>query len=397
MKSIIEFKAVAYITLMLALPAAAPGAETPPGKGKPEPEKSEIRLPENSQLFGSWHGTLGNQDVMVCISDQHATYYTVGHYSRVVMELRDSGALRWQESSPAGRQGIWKIDAENKETITGEWTNHQETLPIRLERMHAKQNMRFCEEIYQELALAAPVNRGQEQTLDGLRFRKISAIKDYLSSVEILDESGKYAALNKRLRDEFIQHITSAYACQDQHLFEMGKDEEFPYARDTSLFAVMGPWVTLLNNGGGHCGVLPADNLPRLSTLEIDTAQPLKLNAWLTKDSERDWVDGEGPLYAPPERLTRIIYAHAMELEKKIRTKDDPECEAIYDSDPLEPMFAISLSTKGIIFSTSYAPAIANLCNVYGVEVPFSKLTRFLTPTGKQGVKLLKQSKGKTG
>ncbi|HEY5993417.1 MAG TPA: hypothetical protein VIU46_02335 [Gallionellaceae bacterium] len=391
MNKLLTFIATTSIIAAFCLSGTASGEET-----SPDANTKEIRLPENSHLFGSWRGKLGDQEVMVCIADRHAAYYAVGHYSRITLTLADSSALIWKEGYPAGHQGIWKLDADNDEAVTGTWSAREGTapIPIRLNRMRSKEkNLRFCEEIYRELASAEPITRGKEQGRYGMRYREVSVLGDSVSSIEVLGGNDTVSALNKYLRDDFQNKIVSTFACQDMNFFETDENRKIPYTRRVSLFTVNGPWITLLDRGGGRCGAEHADNLQHLTTLELETAQPLKLAEWLVKNDENDHVDEDGRLYSPPEELTALLYEFAGKLEKKIRTKEDPDCEAIIDPDPFEPILALSLGDKGIIFSTSYAPATANFCDVWGVEIPFPKLTQFLSPKGKQAIKILQQSK----
>lgn len=391
MTRILIFKAIAFLITALILPSTVFGGSGPVGKDAAGAGHTEIRLAETSRLPGGWRGKLGDHEIMVCISDKHATYYTIGHYSRISMDLKDGGALLWQESFPAGHIGLWKIDAENGEALTGQWKSQQETLPIRLTRIHSKEGgARFCEEIYRELARAESVKQGQPQELHGLRFRKLSAINGYVSSVEILNESGKYAELNKHLRTDFENNMTTAFACEDVQLFDMDKNEEFPYVRGSSLFALNGHWVTLLDEGGGHCGSEGADNLPHLVTLDTETAKPLNLNRWLQRNPDQSREESEGSLYSPPDNLTSLIYEYTARLKERSRFKND-ECAILDSSDPMEPTFEISLGNAGLIFSTSYAPATADFCDVYGVEIPFQKLNRFLTPEGRQSIENLRR------
>lgn len=384
---IILCAAIAGLMGTLTLPGAAIGRENHSATGN-----NEIRLPEKSKLFGSWRGKLGSQEIMLCISDKYATYYTVEHYSRVSMDLKEAEALRWQETFPAGRNGTWKIDTDNDKAITGQWTNGRETLPIRLARMpSATGHTRFCENIYEELARTAPVKRWETQELNGLGFRKISAIDGYVSSVEILDDNSQYTGLKRYLQKDFTDKIVSAFACQDMNLFESDRNEEFPFVRRSSVFAVNGSWITLLDEGGGHCGAERADNLPHLSTLETATAKPLNLNRWLKSNPDLGEPSEGGSLYSPPDDLTSIIYAYTAQLRQNSRFKND-ECAILDSVDALEPTFAISLGDAGVIFSTSYVPVTEDTCDVYGVEIPFPKLARFLTPEGKQAIDRLKIS-----
>lgn len=388
MTRIILCVAIAGLMGALTLPVAASDNES-----QPATDDKEIRLPEKSKLFGSWRGKLGEQEIMLCISDKHATYYTVGHYSRVSMDLKGADALRWQETFPAGNTGTWKIDADSDEALRGQWENGRERRPITLARMpSAKGDTRFCETIYRELARTAPVKQLETQELNGLRFRKISAINGYVSSVEILDNSGKYAELNRYLQTGFTDKVVSAFACQDMNLFETDQNEEFPFVRRSSVFTVNGPWITLLDEGGGHCGAEPADNLPHLSTLGVATAKPLKLNRWLKSNPDQGAPDEDGQLYSPPDDLTSTIYDYTAHLRQSSRFKND-ECDILDSVDPLEPTFEISLGDAGVIFSTSYVPVTADTCDVYGVEIPFAKLAPFLTPEGKRAVDRLKMSR----
>ena len=98
-----------------------------------------------SALHGIWKGTLGTQDVTVCLSDSADYYY----YDRFAMPLKlapDTGAvtresLSMKEFPPPGAgeasSGTWTLRRDGPDRLRGTWASGARELPVDVRIAHA--------------------------------------------------------------------------------------------------------------------------------------------------------------------------------------------------------------------------------------------------------------------
>ncbi|GLI38328.1 hypothetical protein KI811_16710 [Geobacter hydrogenophilus] len=315
---------------------------------------------------GVWSGTIGKQQVMVCLDhDDSSSYYYRRHSYDISLEASDKKGPRWAEMTKGKRTGEWKFESITRDRLTGNWfaSKGKRSTPIVLERVSAPANEgQLCDdEAYNGPRIdAVKINAGSPENFEGKRFRTLSAgVDTTISTVELLESGPGVAGVNQALRAELRERIGNYYECLGSD--NTRAEEVAEYSVTESPVFWSSRWLALAVVADDYCGGLRINHHYWYSTWDLSSGKNVDLWTWF-----------EGMKYEASAALNKIIVAHA---------KFDEECAEMLTENVT---YSLHPSREGMVFS----PQLYVGCQD-DIVVPYDKLLPFLSPVGKREVKAL--------
>ncbi len=363
---------ICFMLLILGLPALALDADD--------------ALPEN----GIWTGVIGDSKVMACFqrdddpAHTNRSGYFYLRYSKLIPLASDHGTKNtWLEGDIKMPTGIWTIHAQH-DKITGNWSNLAKTKksPILLNRFKSissnyssgacsPEDM-FDPVVYSQV-LSEKITFGEE-TLNGRRYRVLSALNGAVGSIELFGDSKAIHELNALLTNELRASVSAYYGCPtngERHTGKNEKNEKPDYSASVKPLFLNEQWISLVAESSGNCGgAYPFSNYT-YSTWSVDTAKELNLWEWL-KNSHT------------PVKLNKIIIKKAIKQRLAFNPKEASEENNCLDVIERNSGYQIRLGKAGFIFSQAF-PHVTQACND-DVEIAYGELMPFLTKKGRKAV-----------
>lgn len=318
-------------------------------------------------LAGVWQGTLGNGGIVACFNgmlDNGSYYYT--RYKTPIQLQKDDKTQRWNE---AGSTGSWAL-APSATGIEGTWTDPKtgksQALTLTLLKETGTQAACASDAYNTPLEAMPPLQLGKVELFEGKKFRRLR-IANY-RSVELLDTSAQIASINRDLRAMLptgIGDMSDYFEKRRIFLGETGRPEE----DDTRSAPVFwsARWVTVHFYrwaAGFGSDAMSTDYYT------WDLRSGAKVDPWA-------WFAGKnaagGDVAAMPAALDKYFQKTA---------KLNGDCK---DGYPGQGYFHLSVGDQGMRF---WEEARGSGCE-QAFDLPYSKMTPFLTPAGKAALKTL--------
>lgn len=315
---------------------------------------------------GVWSGTIGKQQVMVCLDqDDSSSYYYRRHSYDISLSASDKRGTRWTEMTKKKRSGEWKIESITRDRLTGTWLppRGKRSAPIVLERVSVpSEDDRLCDgEAYNGPRVdAVKITAGSPETFEGKRFRTLSAgVNEAVSTIELLESKPAIASVNQALRAELREEIGSYYQCLNSENIQAVAEAEYSFT--TSPVFWSSRWLTLAVTANNYCGGFGINHHYWYSTWDLVSGKRVDLWTWF-----------EGMKDEASAALKKVINAHA---------KSDEECGEMLTENV---SYSLRPSKEGMVFS----PQLYIGCQD-DIDVPYDKLLPFLSPVGKREVKAI--------
>jgi len=321
---------------------------------------------------GVWSGTIGGQQVMVCLdAPDYSSYYYQRHSNGISLSAKDKTGTRWTEISKGKITGEWKFESIARDRLAGNWVapKGKHSAPIILERVSASSGEE--EELCDKVAYNGPrmeaskIDAGKLERFEGKRFRNLSALKGKVSTIEIM-EGGPYAAsINHALRLKLRDEIANYFRCYESvNTRDEGLAE---YSVSEAPVFWTSRWLTLAETAEDYCGGMHPNHGYLYTTWDFELGKVADLWTWFS-----------GGKKEASASLNKVIIAHS---------RRDDECAEMMAENT---SYNLRPAKEGMIFYPQL-PHVAIGCQD-DIVVPYSKLLPFLTATGKTEIKALMRS-----
>ena len=377
-----------FLVALLSIPMFAMGGET--GKA--------------SALDGIWQGTIGKQAVMACVAQGAGSYFYLRYSQAIPLSLQDEKELVLAEGPKGSPTGFWRMKSVGGDAVDGTWSDKSRvrSAPIRLvrfKRLSAEHSSGCGSYMLDKRVQLQKISVGKVSALSGKRYKKLSASDGNVTSIELLEPGAAIEELNTRLRNELSLNMSEYFACPTEGMGINGKDgaEEKPdFSSEIAPVFWNDRWITFLQNGSGNCGGAHPYSGFSYTTWNLATGELVNPWTWIAHSRKKDAspeYDKYYFNYSAPEELNKIIVAKAVKARLLFNPKEaqeDPNCLDILTENT---EYQLSLGTRGLVFSHNF-PHVALACDD-NIEIPYAKLSAFLTKEGKAAVKSIMESTSK--
>ena len=316
---------------------------------------------------GLWRGTVGKQQVMVCLDQDDARYYYLRNPGYLALKLETPSGTRWTESSKGKLTGNWQLDGPAGGQLSGTWTAPKggHALPIQLQRIAATDDTLLCSSpvFYAPRVEAQPVNPGKPRKFEGKQYRELSALKGDIVGLELLETAPTYAALNRTLKAQFLQEISNHFDCEAS-----AEESEAPGADYSSHLQPVfwtNRWLAVAEQSEYFCGGAHPDGGYMVTTYDLAKGTEAKLENWL-KLSKDEF----------PQGLRQLILRQAGNIDK--------DCADVLADNA---SYSIWPSRGGLAFYPHLPHVVAACADTF--VVPYQALRPWLSPVGQAEVSAL--------
>jgi alpha-tubulin suppressor-like RCC1 family protein len=137
---------------------------------------------------GVWHGTIGDNSIMLCIEDGKAAYYYAGQSAEITLNMKDTV---WIESVNGAATGYWTLDNQGNENalfpyIRGQWRKGRKGNSLSIELQYIADEKSACSSQSYKQVMLVP----GEQKLS-LPFPQSGQISSSHSSMAVLKPNGE--------------------------------------------------------------------------------------------------------------------------------------------------------------------------------------------------------------
>lgn len=364
---------------------------------------SEKAPPEN----GVWVGVIGGSEVMACFmrdnTPDHANqsaYFYLRHSKSISLIPHPAKSNVWFEGSVMNPSGIWMIKVQG-DRMTGDWSNAAKTkaLPISLTRVQSilSDNASSCragsgifDPVVYPQVLSEKVASGDEKTINGRRYRVLSALDGAVQSVELLEVGEPIAALNILLENELRANISAYYGCSpndERYPGKKGRHEKSDYYFSIEPLFWVGRWISFVARTSGYCGGAYPFSERSYSTWNLSAGREVNLWEWIGNSKK---IDGSSKYdryyfnYSAPEELNEIIIKKAINQRLAFNLEEATEENNCLDVIRGNSEYEIRLSATGFIF-TQVFPHVVQACTD-DLEITYGELMPFLTKKGREAV-----------
>jgi len=314
---------------------------------------------------GVWKGSIGGQQVMVCLDDtESSSYYYRRHSDGISLAAKDKTGTRWTETSKGKKTGEWKLDLIGRNRIAGNWfaPKGKRSAPIALERLNTPSGNELCDSnVYNSPRVeATKIVTGKLEHFEGKRFRTISALE--VSTIEIVEDGSHITDINQALRAKLRNEIVNYFQC-----FESLNTRERSfgdYSVSESPVFWTSRWLTLAGSAETDCGGPHPNHDSFYTTWDLKRGKVADLWTWFA-----------GGKKEASASLNKVIIAHSQ--------RNDECAEAIAENKD----YSVHPAKDGMVFYPQLSHADIGCQD--DIVVPYSKLLPFLTATGKSEVKAL--------
>ncbi|WP_133682390.1 hypothetical protein [Paludibacterium purpuratum] len=322
--------------------------------------------------LGIWHGTLGKQEVMVCLADESAmggsTYYYVKYQSSIPLTSETPQSGHWQEGNRDKPSGIWQLGAVQGDSLSGQWSAPGKAgkLPIALKRIAALGQDQYaaCE----VPAFFAPrdakfqVMSGKAHVVDGKAYTEIQVKGRDLASLWLSGATAQIASINANLARQLKRDYWSYFTCLSEGKREaLGGD----YSSWANVVAWGQRWLVIGTAVDSYCGGAHPNQDLDYQTWDLTTGQMENLWRWF---NAKGTTGDKSAMWASPE-LTKVVLQSVE--PRKDECGDDMQSASFY---------RLRLSRQGMVFIPSLGHA-DRVCEEE-VTVSYKKLLPFLNERG---------------
>lgn len=332
---------------------------------------------------GVWRGTLGTQEVSLCLGrpkQDEARYYYVRHGRTLLLGAKDTEGTVWSEGDGDASTGSWKLGTPQGDRLEGCWTSPDgaKTVPIKLDRVRGVDGAVLeCSRYDNGSGVAAwnaprigAVMRETSAPADGMR--TVSVFGGQISIVEFTADTPQVHAFNAAMRHWFDDEIADYFECGEQAPTE---PVDLHAVRQIELRA--GAWVVVRESYDVSCyGAAHPSAGSSHETWNLESGKRVEPWTWIRGSTSR-CKDVDCGYSAPPELNTLI-------LAKTSRSGDVDECADAVENNS---SYGLRPSATGLIFDTAFAHVI-QACDE-DIEVSYDELQPFLTDEGKTALKEL--------
>jgi hypothetical protein len=361
---------------------------------------------------GIWTGNIGDNKVMACLlrGDANLTnksaYFYLRHAKAIDLIPAPGNKAVWLEGSVKNSTGIWTTEVQG-DRISGTWSNpaKSKSLPILLNRLRSissspptncdpEQDL-FDPVRYPQI-LAEKLTTGAEKSLNGRRYRLVSALDGAVKSVELLAEGETIAALNTLLLNELRAGISAYYGCPvNGQRYEGKKTKNQKPDYDSSIEPVFWnrQWLSLVARNSGDCGGAYPFSGYSYSTWDLSNGKELNLWSWIEHSKKPDHTpeyENEYFSYAAPERLNKIITKKAIRQRLKFNPKEASEENNCLGVIKLNSEYKIRLGKTGLVFTQAF-PHVVQACTD-DIEISYAELQAFLSKKAKAAVTAIQEN-----
>jgi hypothetical protein len=355
---------------------------------------------DDQSLTGVWQGKLGDLPITICFNprqygSQRGSYFYHRHLEPIVLDGDGAQPFGYfdERSTEGGHR--WKLQVEKDPSrATGTWTKNQkpntapQVLNVSLERVKGGEYVKDHETkdrpcgtdaFFRKLDRPLPLIKGKVQLFEGKPFQVIRrALKGTgeVSSIELLAEDEKYKKLNLLLAKD--ADGRDLFECLRGGLWSgtgAGHNSSF---NQIKLWGDR--WLVVSFSTENYCGGAHPNSWSSDFTFDLRTSRKANLSAWF-KGLKND--SGERYNISPQITLGKSLHKLVRSYSQAFKDKNE-DCLNSFES---YNSHSISLTKQGISFS----PVLARVVQACGedIVVPYSKLTPFLSPLGKQEVEQL--------
>lgn len=362
--------------------------------------------PEN----GAWTGTIGDSKVMTCFMSSDdadhtntSAYFYLRHFKLIRLTPDQSSKNTWLEGNPNSPTGIWTFDVQPNR-ITGTWTNPQKTrtLPIVLDRFKSIMSSYVTQCPYEVFGSNAQpqthpekITASKEKTLNGRRYRVLSALDGAVTSIELTGEGQTIATLNTLLMNELRIGIWAYHSCPTAGELrgEKRRNEKPEYITSTEPIFWNEQWISFVSRNSSDCGGAHPYSSTSYSTRSLLSGNEINLWGWIRNSKKEDANPQDDSFffnYFAPAPLNRIITRKFIKQRLTLNPKEAREENSCLDTIRTNNEYEIHLGRKGLVFSPSF-PYVTKACED-DVEIPYSELVPFLTKSGRDAVQVIQRS-----
>lgn len=348
--------------------------------------------------YGLWQGTLGTQNVMVQLGPKllcDARYYYRKHLLSIALVEKDrhQGKL-WKEFEGYDNEASWTFSelSQDRRNLTGEWVSKdgKRRFPIRLSLLaltpatvgedgkpryecHVHNKAFDAPRIAQamrerKVAIGATIFQG----VDGpYSYHSVAVLGNHIQGLSLINEN-RTPRLQKVLTNWENDGITGFYDCA----FGFSNRSE-PIEPDFFMSLAPQFWnarlLVLAETYSNYCGgAHPNGGVSNYIAWDLLEDRPIE--AW-------KWIQGsDGAGHVISKRLRKTLKDH---YGRRNETGEESCADALEGQ---EYFFAYPRAT-GMVFLPSL-PHVIQAC-ADEIEVPWTKMQPYLTPTGKKAVKEL--------
>lgn len=347
----------------------------------------------DERMLGTWRGTIGSSPVIACFEkvndykgrDLYSGLYYYLRYLNVIRLSQTSGPSLFDESIGNGVSGHWHLESVKDRTMSGSWTgNNAESLPISLTKISDS----LCGEDAFNAQLEKPVREtvGKQQTLNGIKYQQISIQMDDDRSAQTIRLNGSNPIINainlglysllptdpfgdhdKEIRT--VQQVADAFrSCQHGAVLnQMGRGS---LTTEVKIIYVNDHILIVDRHYAEACRVDGrVANWTDNHAWDLSTGK--KVDPWRL-------INEKGKVSTSVENYFHVSAALNKLIVSLLPKKDEYNCRELFIKNR---SYSAAIRPNGISF-TSLIGGYAAICDG-DVFVPYVKLSRFLTPTGK--------------
>ena len=317
-------------------------------------------------VTGVWQGNVGGHKVMACFNDESSgAYYYVGHDRPLTLAKGDAG---WSESPGWGgdETGRLVFAPVQGDSLTGQWSDPKgkRQLPVALARVAAAAG-KPCDSAAFNAARPAKVTPGNEQTLDGKRYRTLTAKVQNsgdsdVATLELLEPGPGIAAINAQLRQALPGLLDEAYDCNQQSMDGIHAKGQYSHSEAPTLWTAGLVVVTVSENSS--CGGAHPNADQQFRVWDAATGRTLDMAEWFIAD----------PGLA--DKLQPVIL-------KFVAPDTDKDCADVLRDNQA---YRLRPDRKAMIFQPEL-PHVVQAC-ADDIAVPYAQLAPFLSPRGQAAV-----------
>ncbi|WP_338524263.1 RCC1 domain-containing protein [Pseudomonas batumici] len=336
--------------------------------------------------LGVWQGTIGTQEIMVCLQRPggDAAYYYLKHgISISLTPTPDSAGAIWAENDVDADTDLsvkWSLDKVEGNTLTGQWSDvtGQRKLPIRLVRVETSgdpgADCGSSEANPARTVFNAPRIAKLPVKVDSPKgyARKISVMNGKISSVELMESTNGAIAFNRKMRAGLSEKLIDAFNCPS-HTQLAGE-----YSDEIKIEWRAGAWIVLQESYTIDCGGAHGSDGLIFRTWNLKSGrevQPWQWVATMGTDEKCAYLDCT---HQPPDKLNDLILAAAT------RNKGGDECAESVNDYRKSGFYQVRPYAGGLIFTTDF-PHVIRACDE-DIAIPWAKVAPFLSPEGKKAM-----------
>lgn len=314
---------------------------------------------------GVWSGSVGSQKIMACFdSSGEAAYYYLKHYKTIALSPVEQKSLAWTEGRDDVISGNWQLRAAAPERLEGDWSDGKRSLPIVLRRVYAgaggKSSCTYAANA-QVAAFNAPRLEAQKIVAKAALFKQrpyvtLSTLGGAVGGLAFPPGEPAMAPIRQRLERRLREEMGNYFDCS-------GPGQEYQSSMSIQFWSKT--WLTIVESAGGSCGGAHPFYGKEARVIDIASGKDLELWRWfkLAQPERRE---------APPA-LNKLILAATY--------TGDADCGPALKENS---SYQVSLSEKGMMFSTSFPHAIQS-CDE-DIVLPYGDVLPFLNERGKAAV-----------